>query len=112
MSVVFDPNLERMALDGKEIPNGLEYPEQICYLCFRMLYEQLRKGVIGREVATSEKKKLLKEYEAYKIVDEAGKQWVQILKSIDDAAEEYRKCRSLENADKLLCAVGGGLYEQ
>lgn len=45
MSVLFDPKLERMAKDGNEMPDGLEYPDQVMYLCLRMLYEQLRTGM-------------------------------------------------------------------
>jgi len=32
------------------------------YLSFRMLYAQLRQGVIDRDTAVREKRKLLKEY--------------------------------------------------
>lgn len=110
MSSVFDANLERLAKDGNEMPDGLEYPEQILFLCFRMLYAQLRQGVIDRDTAIREKKKLLKEYESYKFVDERGKQWVKIIKDTEIARSEYRKCRTLENADKLLVAIDGGDY--
>jgi len=37
LSSVFDANLERQAKDGNEMPDGLEYPEQVLFLCFRML---------------------------------------------------------------------------
>ena len=56
-----------------------------------------------------EKKKLLKEYEAYKYADQMGKQWVRVIKDTEIARSEYRKNRTLENADKLLatiCPVG------
>lgn len=48
---------EREAMNGNEMPNGLEYPDQVLYLCFRKLYAQLRQGIIGRDTAVLEKKK-------------------------------------------------------
>lgn len=110
MSAEFDQNLERQARDGNEMPDGLEYPDQVLFLCFRMLYAQLRQGIIDRDTAIREKKKLLKEYESYKFVDQMGKEWVQIIRNTEIARSEYRKCRTLENADKLLIAVDGGDY--
>ena len=110
MSAVFDEKLERQARDGNEMPEGLEYPDQVIYLCFRMLYAQLRQGIIDRDTAIREKKKLLKEYEHYKFVDQMGKEWVQIIKDTEMARSDYRKNRTLENADKLLIAVDGGDY--
>lgn len=107
-SVVFP--YERQAKDGNEMPDGLEYPEQVLFLCFRMLYAQLRQGIIDRDTAIREKKKLLKEHESYKFVDQMGKQWVQIIKDTETARSEYRKSRTIENADKLLIAIDGGDY--
>lgn len=109
MSVLFDPKLERMAKDGNEMPDGLEYPDQVMYLCLRMLYEQLRTGIVDRETATREKRRLAREYEAYVFVDQMGKEWVQVIKNTELARAEYTKNRTLENADKLIatiCPVG------
>lgn len=96
---------ERQAMNGEEMPDGLEYPDQIAFLCFRMLYAQLKQGIIDRDTAIREKKKLLKEYAQYKFVDQMGKQWVQIIKDTEIASSEYLKNRNLENADKLLQAI-------
>ena len=57
-SVIFP--YERQAMSGDELPNGLEYPDQVLYLCFRSLYAQLRMGIIDRETAVREKRKLLR----------------------------------------------------
>ena len=69
---------ERQAMNGDELPNGLEYPDQVLYLSFRMLYAQLRQGVIDRDTAVREKRKLLKDidyvevYEFSKLLKEAA----------------------------------------
>lgn len=98
---------ERQAKNGEELPNGLEYPDQVLFVLLRSLYDQLRNGIVDRDTAIREKKKLMKEYEAYKFVDQMGKEWVQIIKDTEIARANYRKKRTLENADKLLIAIEG-----
>ncbi len=105
MSVSFDPKLERMAKDGNEMPDGLEYPNQIMYLCLRMLYSQLRLGIIDRDAAIREKKRLVREYECYVFQHEMGKEWVQVIKNTELARAEYMKNPTIENADKLMKAI-------
>lgn len=105
MSALFDSKLERMAKDGNEMPDGLEYPEQVMYLCLRMLYAQLRQGIIDRDTAIREKKRLLREYECYVFQHEMGKKWVRVIKNTELARAEYTKNRTLENADKLMEAI-------
>ena len=70
-SVVFP--YERQAASGDEMPGGLDYPDKVTYLCFRMLYAQLRMGIIDRETAIREKRKIMREYEHYKFVEQMGK---------------------------------------
>lgn len=103
---------ERQASNGDEMPDGLEYPEQVLFLSLRMLYAQLRMGIIDRDTAVKEKRKLLKEYKSYKFVDQMGKQWVQVIKDTELARSAYRKCRTLENADQLLFVIDGGDYRK
>ena len=101
---------ERQAKNGEEMPDGLKYPDQILYLCLRMLYAQLRMGIIDRDTAVCEKRKAMREYEHYKFVEEMGEQWVQIIKQTEMARSAYRKSRTLENADQLLFAIDGGNF--
>lgn len=98
---------EQVAIRGDEMPNGLEYPDQVLYLCLRMLYEQKRKGIIDRETAVREKKKLLDEYRCYQFRDQLEKEWVQIIKDTDLARAEYKKNPTIENADKLVAIIEG-----
>lgn len=101
---------ERQASNGDEMPDGLDYPDKVIYLCMRMLYAQLRQGVIDRDTAVREKRKIMREYEAYKLVEKVGQEWVKIIRDTEIARSEYRKCRTIENADKLLIAIDGGDY--
>lgn len=98
---------EQSAIRGEEIPQGLEYPEQILYLSLRMLYAQKRMGIIDRDTAVAEKKKLLDEYRVYQFREQMGEQWVQVIKDTDLARAEYRKNPTIENANKLVAIIEG-----
>ena len=101
---------EKIAMAGGEMPKGLEYPDQILFLELRLLYDSYKRKLIDRETATREKVELLKKYEAHKIVDKMGKEWVDQIKRTELARAEYRKSKTIENADKLLDCVEGGKF--
>lgn len=98
---------EKIAIAGGEMPDGLEYPDQILFLELRMLYDQYSKGFMDRASATREKRKLLDTYRAHQFNDQMGKEWTQQIKLTELARAAYRKERTLENADKLLEAIEG-----
>lgn len=98
---------EKIAMAGGAMPEGLEYPDQILFLELRMLYDSYKRQLIDREQATREKVELLRVYEAHKIVDECGKEWVDQIKRTELARAAYRKEKTIENADKLLACVEG-----
>lgn len=101
---------EKIAMSGGELPKGLEYPDQILFLELRLLYDSYKRKLIDRESATREKVELLRTYEAHKIVDKMSKEWVDQIKRTEMARSEYRKNKTIENADKLLACVEGGKY--
>ena len=101
---------EKKAMSGGQMPDGLEYPDQILFLSLRLLYDSYRRNLIDRESATREKVELLRTYEAHKIVDKMGKEWVDQIKRTELARAEYRKDKTIENADKLLACVEGGKH--
>ena len=98
---------ERDAMAGLEMPGGLSYPDQILYLSLRMLYAQYFKKIIDKETATKEKKKLLDEYRCYQYREEMGNHWVEIIRLTDLARCDYKKNRTLENADRLIEIIEG-----
>ena len=99
---------EKIAMAGGEMPKGLEYPDQILFLELRLLYDSYKRKLIDRDAATREKVELLRTYEAHKIVDRMGKEWVDQIKRTELARAAYRKDKTIENADKLLACVEGG----
>ena len=98
---------EKTAMAGGEMPKGLEYPDQILFLELRLLYDSYKRKLIDRDAATQEKVELLRTYEAHKIVDKMGKEWVDQIKRTELARAEYRKDKTIENADRLLACVEG-----
>lgn len=98
---------EKIAMAGGEMPSGMEYPDQILFLELRLLYDSYKRKLIDRDKATQEKAELLRTYEAHKIVDKMGKEWVDQIKRTELARAEYRKDKTIENADKLLACVEG-----
>lgn len=101
---------EKISMAGGEMPKGLEYPDQILFLELRLLYDSYKRKMIDRETATREKVELLRTYEAHKIVDKMGKEWVDQIKRTELARAAYRKDKTIENADKLVACVEGGKY--
>ena len=101
---------EKIAMAGGEMPKGLEYPDQILFLELRLLYDSYKRKLIDRNKATQEKIELLRTYEAHKIVDKMGKEWADQIKRTELARAEYRKNKTIENADKLLDCVEGGKF--
>ena len=101
---------EKIAMSGGEMPKGLEYPDQILFLELRLLYDSYKRKLIDRDTATQEKVELLRTYEAHKIVDRMGKEWVDQIRRTELARAEYRKDKTIENADKLLACVEGGKH--
>lgn len=98
---------EKTAMAGGEMPKGLEYPDQILFLELRLLYDSYKRNLIDRDDATKEKAELLRTYEAHKIVDAMGKEWVNQIKRTELARATYRKEKTIENADKLIASVEG-----
>lgn len=98
---------EQSAIRGDELPSGLEYPDQVLYLSLRMLYAQKKLGNIDRERAVTEKKKLLDEYQAYKMNWSMADRWCEIIKLTELARAEFRKEPTLDNAWKLVNIIEG-----
>ena len=109
-SKLLELQYEKIAMSGGEMPKGMEYQDQILFLELRLLYDSYKRKLIDRETATREKVELLRTYEAHKIVDNMGKEWVDQIKRTEMARAEYRKNKTIENADKLLACVEGGKY--
>ena len=98
---------ERLAMRGEEMPSGLDSPDQTMYLKMRLLYDSYKKGVITREQATKEKAMLMRQHELDCSLYQLDMRWLKSLSKTEIARMEYRKNRTLENADKLVMCFDG-----
>lgn len=103
--LVFEWEFDAMA--GKPTPDGLDYPERAFYRSLRDLYHQHKNGVISRSTAIKEKLMMIQEYKRQKESWEIVQMFSDMIKRTEKARGEYRKNRTLENADKLVEAIDG-----
>lgn len=100
---------ERSAMQNAPMPHNLMFPDQLMYQSLALLYARYRLKLISREQASVEKKQLLREHENAIFFWGLGKRWSEIIKKTEIARAEYRKNRTLENADRLLSSIDGML---
>ena len=100
---------EKAAMRGDEMPDGLDLPDQLCFLGLRMLYAQAKQGIISREVGSREKGRLLHQREIQmqklKTKENLVTSACFMLQNTEGAANRYAKNRTLENADALYEAI-------
>lgn len=106
-AVVLD--YERLAMQNAPMPDGLSSPDQLMYQALCLLYTRYRLKTISREQASNEKRQLLREHEKFLYRWAMGDRYVQLVRETEGARCEYRKNRTIENADKLLKRVDGVL---
>lgn len=103
--------LERAAMNGEPMPEGLCQIDQSYFQGLSLLYARFRSGLLSREAGSAEKKMLQKSREdalrerqfGERCMDHAMKLWQEV----EGAANQYARERTLEHADQLYQAVYG-----
>jgi hypothetical protein len=103
--------LEQQAMNGDEMPRGLNSSQQRLYLSLRNLYYAHRNKIIDRETAVREKKQLIRAYQHDCFMDRCGAKSVAMWRELGGCQNAYRKDRTLENADKLADAMDGRIFD-
>ena len=98
---------ERIAMAGGEMPDDLEWYDRQMFLMLRSLYWQYKQGVVDREAASREKKKLLQDYSLKKFQEDFTKDIAKKIMDTEQARQNYRNNRTLENADAIILAFEG-----
>ena len=93
---------EKIAMSGGQMPDGLYGFDQSMFLRLRLLYDTFKKGIIDRDTAQREKRALLENYRWEKFMDNMLKNNIKRITETDMARMEYRKNRTLENADAVM----------
>lgn len=102
---------EQAAMRGEPIPPGLSAADRAAYLQLRGLYVQYHSRLISRETGSADKKRILRardeEARAAAFRERCLSHTVRLWKEVECAASDYRKNRTLENADRIMEAIYG-----
>lgn len=106
--MVFEPEaIEKLAMKGEPMPDSMEYPEQVLFQSFALLYARYREKHITRDDAKAEKSKILDEYQAYRQNWKMADEWCEIIRLTELARAEFRKDPTIDNAWKLVNIIEG-----
>lgn len=98
---------ERIAMNGGEMPKDLSFPDHFMFQQLAVLYARYKRGEVDREQARKQKAGFLKSYQFLQNIEEVGTRWIEQCKNAEIARSEYRKNRTLENADRLVDILDG-----
>lgn len=92
--------LDRLAYEMSELPDGLEMPEIYYFETVRALYAMYSIGKISKEQAEKEKRKVKLTYRNFEVVNRVGKHDMSVLRKIQANKSYYDKngcelCRAL-----------------
>lgn len=102
---------EREAEQGAPMPDGLGLPDQLAFQFLRSMYRDIRVGVLSRAQAIIEKGQMTYAYNKangeMRNWSKMGQYWAEMHKEVEAAQINYRKDRTLENADALVAILDG-----
>ena len=97
---------ERQAMRNEPCPKRLDIVDTATYMALRCLYAMYKRGLISREKATAEKETIVFNWKTEKSKLEFLNRESEALKNkIGAASAEYAKAPTIENAEKLYCAL-------
>lgn len=101
--------IEDLAFQGAELPNGLDGADTLAFLLFRSLYDLARRIQMPPEQGKREKGRILATYRNFKSQEESFKKQqrriAEFWKNIESAGSEYGRKPSIETADRFFKAV-------
>lgn len=109
-------DLERAAMHGKPMPDGLSLIDQVYFQGLAYLYARFRAGMITREQGSEEKKKMLyarnEALREAEFGDRCRQHAIELWKRIESCASMYAKESTIEHADALYSAIYGIMRER
>ena len=109
--------LAQMAYNGarSDFKTLLRGSEQSTYLALRYLYRLYQTGGISKEEAAKTKAQIARRYEKDRLreaqLESTIKAFAQVVLRTANANDNYRKERTLDNADKLCEAIDGVMVQ-
>lgn len=108
--VVYDPEeLTLLARSGADMPSGLGFAEICLFQAMRNLYSEYRRGRISLETGKRERVQIMNNYRSARLMQEVWHTSLDRFKRGELAVSEYRKNPTIENADKAIDILYGGV---
>ena len=108
--VVYDADtLTRLARTGGDMPSGLTSADVWLFQSMRSLYAEFRRGRLSQEAGRREKVQIMNSYRSAKHLEKAWRTSLDRYKRGELAVSEYRKNPTIENADKAIDMLYGGV---
>ena len=97
---------ERQAMTGDVCPKQLDVADTCAYIALKNLYAMYRKGLISRKDASEEKKRIVYNWTTDKSkIEFLNRESETLKRKIGSASEKYAKEPTIENAERLYCAL-------
>lgn len=97
--------LERLAWDGVELPDGFGYADTLYFLMLRAACEAMKHTNIPREQVLMEKKRIENAVQRYRVDAEIAKHHADVLLRTGRARADYRKARNARDDPAALKAA-------
>lgn len=102
----FEFEFERKAMENDPCPKELDIADTCAYMALKCLYSMYRSGLVSRKDATKEKETIVFNWGTDKSKLELLNRESKALKEkIGEASAEYAKSPTIENAERLYCAL-------
>lgn len=98
---------EREAMRSEPMPEGLRQADIQAYLALRLLYKTYKAGYVTRDAAQKEKREIVKQWQSDKSYEKYVLYQIRLTKASEAAKAEYRRSRTIENADRLVNIMDG-----
>lgn len=108
--VVFDAErLTDLARSGADMPKGLCLAEIYLFQSMRHLYSEFRRGRISQGTGKRERVQIMNSYRTARSMQSIWAESLERKKDAESAVNEYRRNPTIENADKAINALYGGV---
>lgn len=99
-------DFEREAMQGQQIPQGLDIADSCLYIALKNLYAMYHNKLISRKDATEEKRRLIYNWTTDKSkIEFLNRDSDALRDKIGAAADDYKNNPCIETADKLYAAI-------
>ena len=90
--------IEDMAIDGRELPENMNYADALLFLMYRNLYDYAARVQMDMDQGKREKSRILKAHNEYRFAQKMEQYTAQLWINIEQAAIAYRKAQTVGEA--------------